>query len=161
MSEGICSHAFLGRPGQLRLVLCAPSLLELATEAGRAVGLRVHRGQSSAAPAPWLDIEIRAEGEAAVLAEWIGRLLHLASMAPGVALECEIIQADERGLRARVSGVGFEAAPWSGMVVVRPACRVEPDGRGLRAEIVFEGAQPLPSRGAVCGPGAVTGRQFR
>jgi len=132
------SHAFLEQPGNLRLILRGQSLADLVAEGGRALGTRMC-GQAQRGPSgPWVDVEIHADGQESVLADWLNRLLYLAGRDRWAPVECEVIAVNDGGLRARVRGVPLGPKPRLGKAVIRPSSLSAPGGHGLQAEVILE-----------------------
>lgn len=138
----VASHTFLEQPGKLRLFLQGQSLADLVAEGGRALGTHMC-GQAKRAPSgPWLEVEIRADGREAVLANWLNRLLHLARRNRWAPVECQVIAANNSGLRARVRGVALGVKPRLGKAVICPSSLFAPGGCGLQAEVILEVPRP-------------------
>ena len=132
------SHAFLEQPGKLRLLLRGASLSDLVAEGGRALGDRLCGHARRGPVGPWVDVEIHAAGQEAVLADWLNRLLYLAGRDRWAPVECQVLASNEGGVRARVRGVSLGETPCLGRAVVRPKSLSLPGGRGLQAEVILQ-----------------------
>ncbi|HEY9384903.1 MAG TPA: hypothetical protein VIP80_15445 [Gemmatimonadales bacterium] len=132
------SHAFLEQPGGLRLLLRGQSLDDLVAEGGRALGDRLC-GQARRGPfGPWIDVEVHATGQKAVLADWLNRLLYLAGRDRWAPVQCQVLTSTKDGLRARVRGVALGDRPCLGKALIGPKSFRTRGGRGLQAEVILQ-----------------------
>ena len=133
-----CWHAFIDHPGEHRLLVRGNSFGNLAAEAGRAVGARMH---GKAIPKPteaWRSIEVQASGREAVLRKWVNELIALARRERWAPVECEVLEVDDAGLRARLRGQMLAQAPGLLKAAIRPGCHLAPDGSELVAEVILK-----------------------
>jgi hypothetical protein len=132
------SHAFLEQPGELRLLLRGRSLPELLTEGGCALGDRLC-GQAKRGPSgPWVELDIHATGQQAILGNWLNRLLDLAERDRWAPVECQLLALSNDGVRARVRGVPLGETPRIGRAVVPSKFSSAPGGRGLQVEVILQ-----------------------
>jgi hypothetical protein len=132
------THAFLEQPGKLRLLLRGQSLSDLVAEGGRALGDRLC-GRATRGPfGPWVDVEVHASGQEAVLADWLNRLLDLAERDRWAPVECQVLASNADSVHARVRGVSLGEKPCLGRAVIRPKSFRTPGGRGLQAEVILQ-----------------------
>ena len=135
------SHAFLERTGQLRLLLRGQSLGDLAAEGGRALGDRLC-GRARRGPlGHWVDVEVHATGQQAVLADWLNRLLALAKRDRWAPVECQVLASNADTVHARVRGVALGEKPCLGKALIGPKSLRTRGGRGLQVEVILQPAR--------------------
>jgi hypothetical protein len=131
------SHAFLGKPGKLRLLVRGESFADLVAEGGRALVAHLSGDTNGKTWGPWRTVEIHAEGREAVLADWLNRLLDLAGRDRRAPSDFRVLAVSNNALRARVRGKPLAARLHLGRAVIPPGSLTSPDGHGLQAEVRF------------------------
>jgi hypothetical protein len=155
MSETMCpSHAFLSHPAGVRLILRGQSLDQLTSEGCCAIGhWLLGPAWRAGAPGPWIELGFTAKDRSTALVGWLNRILALAAVLHWAPVECQMLEATDSGVRARVRGVRLSRSPGLDRAILRASSHVEPDGQSLMADVLLRGPQPL------LGPPLQTGRQ--
>jgi SHS2 domain-containing protein len=133
------SSELLSHTAEVKLRVRAPSLGELAAEAGRALGA-LELGTTTPPPGsgPWRDLEIRAPDREALLVEWLNELIYLAETERWVGVEFEVRVAEEMVLSMRGRGVLVEEAPARVKAATFHGLKIAATPEGLEADIVFD-----------------------
>jgi SHS2 domain-containing protein len=92
-------------------VVRAPTWPELLAEAGRALGELERRGAPAGAPGPEREIEARADDPEALLVDFLNEMIFLAERHRWIPLELDVLEADERHVRARGRGMVLPEPP--------------------------------------------------
>jgi SHS2 domain-containing protein len=88
-------------------------------------------------------VEIQAGGREAVLAKWLNRLLDMAERNRWAPVECQVSEANDVRLRARVRGVPIPRPPGLRNAVIQLDSISAHGTRGIQAEVSLE-AEPAP-----------------
>jgi SHS2 domain-containing protein len=87
------THDFLEHTGELRLRVRAQSLDGLFAEAGRALGVAMHRAADAPGPAgAWLELEASGGDLPALLVAWLNELVFVAEASHMIPAEFERVQ---------------------------------------------------------------------
>ncbi|HEY7193687.1 MAG TPA: archease [Gemmatimonadales bacterium] len=116
----------------------APSLGELAAEAGRALA-RLELATPTPSPSgPSREIEVWATDRAALLVDWLNELIYLAETERWVAAEFDVLEASDTGVRMRARGVPVAEGPARVKAATFAGLEIRPIPGGLEAEIVLD-----------------------
>ena len=106
-------------------------------------------------------MEFSACGREAVLAEWLNRLLGLAGRNRWAPVECQVFEASDSGLHARVRGTPLPEPPRLEKAVIRPGSLNALEGHGLQVEVILEasGADASDHAAPVTASASAKGRE--
>jgi SHS2 domain-containing protein len=132
------SSELLSHTAEVRLRVRAPSLGELAAEAGRALGALELGTTPPVASGPWRDLEIRAPDREALLVEWLNELIYLAETERWVGVEFEVRAAEDMALSMRGRGMVVDEPPARVKAATFHGLKIKATPEGLEAEVVLD-----------------------
>lgn len=133
MSSELLSHT-----AEVKLRVRAPSLGELAAEAGRALGALQLGTTPPVASSPWRDLEIRAPDREALLVEWLNELIYLAETERWVGVEFEVLACDDMTLSVRARGMVVDEPPSRVKAATFHGLKIAATPAGLEADVVLD-----------------------
>ena len=131
-------HRWADHTAEIQLQVGAESLGDLATEAGRALGLLLLRGRAGEPSGPSRELEVASADREALLVDWLNEILFVAETELWVPVEFEIREASPTRLRATARGVEVEEPPSNVKAATFHGLRVEERDDGLHAEVIFD-----------------------
>jgi len=132
------SSELLSHTAEVKLRVRAPSLGELAAEAGRALGKLQLGATPPLASGPWRDLEIRAPDREALLVEWLNELIFLAETERWVGVEFQVRDADNVMLSMRGRGMVVDDPPSRVKAATFHGLKITVTPAGLEADVVFD-----------------------
>jgi SHS2 domain-containing protein len=132
------SSELLSHTAEVKLRVRAPSLGELAAEAGRALGALELGTTPPLAGGPWRQLEIRAPDREALLVEWLNELIYLAETERWVGVEFEVRGAEDMVLSMRARGMVVDEPPARVKADTFHGLKIKATQQGLEADVVFD-----------------------
>jgi SHS2 domain-containing protein len=132
------SHEFLEHVSELRLRVRAPTLDGLLSEAGKALGELLLRGEHATAPGPPREVVVSSSDREALLVDWLNELLYLAETERWAPVHFEPIHVSDREVRARVRGVPIRETPSLVKAATHHRLRIEHENGDLQAEVILD-----------------------
>jgi len=123
---------------EVQLEVEAESSAGLATEAGRALGLLMLRGEPAAVSGPARRLEVSAVDRDALLVNWLNEILFVAETEQWVPVEFEGEESSSTHLRIAARGVQVQEPPSSVKAATFHGLRVEEHDGRFRAEVIFD-----------------------
>jgi SHS2 domain-containing protein len=131
-------HRALDHGSDLELEIGAPDLGGLLAEAGRAIAEVQLRKDGGTGPAGPRSLDLHARDREALLVDWLDELLFIAETELWVPTEFELLEVDDRHVRARARGVAVERAPSFIKAATHHELRVERRGDELVAKVILD-----------------------
>jgi SHS2 domain-containing protein len=132
------SHQFLEHTGELHLRVRGRFLGEVLSEAGRALAALALRGSPAVPDGAWHEVTVRSSDREALLVDWLNELIYQAESTSEVPTDFEILEVDDRYVRARVRGVVVEQPPALVKAATLHGVTVQPVEGGIQADVVLD-----------------------
>ena len=132
------AYRWMDHTSEVQLEVEAESPAGLATEAGRALGLLMLRGEPAAVSGPARSLEVSAVDRDALLVNWLNEILFVAETEQWVPVEFEVEESSPTHLRIAARGVQVEEPPSSVKAATFHGLRVEEHDGRFRAEVIFD-----------------------
>jgi len=132
------AYRWMDHTSEVQLEVEAESPAGLATEAGRALGLLMLRGEPAAVSGPARRLEVSAVDRDALLVNWLNEILFVAETEQWVPVEFEVEESSSTHLRIAARGVQVQEPPSSVKAATFHGLRVEEHDGRFRAEVIFD-----------------------
>src|SRR3954471_5770851 len=128
------AYRWMDHTSEVQLEVEAESPAGLATEAGRALGLLMLRGEPAAVSGPARTLEVTAVDRDALLVNWLNEILFVAETEQWVPVKLEVEDASPTFLRVAARGVPVAEPPSIVKAATFHGLRVEERDGHFRAE---------------------------
>jgi SHS2 domain-containing protein len=132
------AYRWMDHTSEVQLEVEAESPAGLATEAGRALGLLMLRGEPAAVSGPVRRLEVSAVDRDALLVNWLNEILFVAETEQWVPVEFEVEESSPTHLRIAARGVQVKEPPSSVKAATFHGLRAEEHDGRFRAEVIFD-----------------------
>jgi protein archease len=132
------SSELLGHTAEVGVRVRAPTLGELAAEAGRALATLQIGEAARVGRGPWREIVIDARDREALLVDWLNELIYLAETERWVATEFEVRRPADTRLVMGARGVAVERAPARVKAATFHGLTIAATPEGLTADVLFD-----------------------